>query len=83
MDLIKHLPSIVPKHGIGFYVLENLAHNLSRKTIWGHSNDIAKMVPSLCKLRKHRSLAFPLPSPLLQEVLRTYSQLYTELTFLT
>ena len=77
MHLIKHLPSIVPKHGIGFYVLENLAHNLSRKTIWGHSNDIAKMV------RKHRSLAFPLPSPLLQEVLRTYSQLYTELTFLT
>ena len=68
MHLIKHLPSIVPKHGIGFYLREDLAHNLSRKTVWGRSNDIAKMVPSLCKLRKHRSPAFPLPPPLPQEV---------------
>ena len=42
MHLIKHLPSIVPKHGIGFYLREDLAHYLSRKTVWGRSNDIAK-----------------------------------------
>ena len=82
MHLIKNLPSIVPKRGIGFYLREDLAHNWSRKTVRGHSNNIAKMVPCLCKLRKHRSPAFPLPPPLLQLVLCTFSQLYTELTFL-
>ena len=78
MHLRKHLPSIVPKHEIGFYLREDLAHNLSRKTVWGRSNDIAKMVPSLCKLRKHRSPAFPLPPPLLQEVCRVLSPSCTQ-----
>lgn len=33
MHLIKHLPSIVPKYGIGFYLGEDLTHNWSRKTV--------------------------------------------------
>ena len=78
MHLTKHLTSIVPKHGIGFYLREDLAHNLNRKTVWGRSNDIAKMVPSLCKLRKHRSPAFPLPPPLLREVCRVLSPSCTQ-----
>ena len=78
MHLRKPLPSIVPKHEISFSLREDLAHNLSRKTVWGRSNDIARMVPSLWKLRKHPSPAFPLPPPLLQEVCRVLSPSCTQ-----
>ena len=56
MHLRKHLPSIVPKHGIGFYLREDLAHNLSRKTVWGRSNDIAKMVANYANTALRHSL---------------------------